>query len=97
MAQGLADVATIGLLQQRAVRHHEVLTEQLQTALNSRIVIEQAKGVLAERAKIAVGHAFDLMRAYSRKEGRLLRETAEAVIAGDLDAERLRGQRPRRS
>ena len=94
VAQGLADIATIGLLQQRAVRHHEVLTEQLHSALNSRIVIEQAKGVLAERAGISVGAAFELMRTYSRGEGQLLRDTAEAVIAGQLDVSRLRDTRP---
>ena len=93
VAQGLADIATIGLLQHRAVRHHEVLSEQLQSALNSRIVIEQAKGVLAERAGIKVGPAFELMRAHSRNEGQLLRETAEAVISGELDVNQLRGTR----
>jgi len=96
VAQGLADIATIGLLHQRAVRQHEVLTEQLQSALNSRIVIEQAKGVLAERAGIQVGQAFELMRAYSRSQGQLLRETADAVIAGDVDSTQLRGSRPTR-
>src|ERR1044072_1024926 len=48
IVQSLADVAVIGLLQERAIRHGEVLTEQLQTALNSRVVIEQAKGVVAQ-------------------------------------------------
>lgn len=92
VAQGLADIATIGLLQQRVVRHHEVLSEQLHSALNSRIVIEQAKGALAERAGISVGEAFEMMRGYTRREGRLLRETAEAVIDGQLDADLLRGR-----
>ncbi len=94
MAQGLADIATIGLLQQRAVRRHEVLAEQLHSALNSRIVIEQAKGVLAEREGIPLGTAFDMMRSYSRRERRLLRDTAEAVILGRLDVDQLRGTQP---
>ena len=94
VVQGLADIATIALLHQRVVRHHEVLSEQLQSALNSRIVIEQAKGVLAERAGIGVGPAFELMRAHSRRERRLLRETAEDVISGALDVSRLRSLLP---
>ena len=84
IAQGLADIATIGLLQQRAIRHHEVLSEQLHTALNSRIVIEQAKGVLAERANIDVGAAFRLMRDYSRRGHHLLLDTAQQIIDGTL-------------
>jgi GAF domain-containing protein len=91
IAQGLADVATIGLLQQRAVHRQEVLVEQLQAALNSRIVIEQAKGVLAEREGIALSAAFEMMRAYSRRERELLRDTAEAVIYGRLDFDQLGG------
>jgi GAF domain-containing protein len=94
VVQGLADIATIGLLQQRAVSQHEILSEQLHVALNSRIVIEQAKGALAERARINVAEAFEVMRTYSRREGRLLRDTAVAVIADELDIDQLRGHRP---
>ncbi len=58
IGQALADVATIGLLQQRAIHRRDLVTEQLQTALNSRILIEQAKGVLAERLHVDVAEAF---------------------------------------
>ena len=61
-----------------------MLSEQLHTALNSRIVIEQAKGVLAERANIDVDAAFRLMRDYSRRGHHLLLDTAQLVIAGTL-------------
>ena len=91
LAQGLADIATIGLLQQRTVIHHEGISGQLQSALNSRIIIEQAKGTIAERAGIQVEAALQLMRTYSRRERRLLRETAEGVMAGELDIGHLRG------
>jgi transcriptional regulator with GAF, ATPase, and Fis domain len=80
--QALADVATIGLLQQRAIRRRDVLTEQLQTALNSRILIEQAKGVLAERLKVDVGEAFTLLRDNARRRSRPLSELAQAVVDG---------------
>ena len=49
LGQALADVATIGLLQARTIRQRDALTEHLQTALNTRVLIEQAKGVIAER------------------------------------------------
>ena len=84
VAQGMADIATIGLLHERALRDQVVLAEQLQTALHSRIVIEQAKGVLAARAGISVGEAFSRMRAHARGQGKQLTAVAEAVVAGTL-------------
>nr|WP_308259332.1 GAF and ANTAR domain-containing protein [Pseudonocardia sp. H11422] len=66
IAQALADVATTGILHERAVRHREVLAEQLQTALNIRVITEQAKGVLAERGRLDLAHTFDLLRGHAR-------------------------------
>lgn len=80
IVQALADIATIGLLQERAVRRGEVLTEQLQGALNTRIVLEQAKGVLAQIHNETPDQAFDRLRARGRKNGRRLTEVARAVV-----------------
>ena len=85
VAQGMANIATIGLLHERALRDQEVLAEQLQTALHSRIMIEQAKGVLSARAGISVGDAFNRMRTHARRTGDQLTSVAEAVIAGTLN------------
>lgn len=82
LAQALADIATIGILHERAVRRHEMVTEQLQTALDTRVLIEQAKGVLAERQGVSIGQAFTAMRAHSRSDNRKLRDVAAAVIDG---------------
>ncbi|GAA2593389.1 GAF and ANTAR domain-containing protein [Dactylosporangium fulvum] len=80
--KALADVATIGLLQQRAIRHRDILTDQLQTALNSRVLIEQAKGVLAERLHVDLDQAFALLRHASRNRNRRISELAQAVVDG---------------
>jgi GAF domain-containing protein len=85
LGQALADVATIGILHERAIRRHEVVTEQLQVALNSRIVIEQAKGVLAERLGLGIDDAFATLRRYARQSNLKLAEVARAVAAGELD------------
>jgi len=82
IGQALADVATIGLLQQRAIRQRDTLTEQLQHALNSRILIEQAKGVLAERYHLDVADAFALLRDGARSRKRRLSELAQAIVDG---------------
>lgn len=78
--QSLADIATIGLLQERDIRSAEILTEQLQSALNSRITIEQAKGVLSRTHHIDVDAAFERMREYSRRNHHRLSDVARAVV-----------------
>ncbi len=82
VAQALADVATITLVQSRALVDAQIVQQQLQHALNSRIVIEQAKGVLAERRGCEMDEAFDLLRAFAREEGRRMGEVAADVVAG---------------
>ncbi len=78
--QALADVATIGLLQQRAIAHGEILTEQLQVALRSRVTIEQAKGALARMRGVSVDEAFTLMRTHARQNHLKLTDLALTVV-----------------
>ena len=82
LAQALADVATIGLLQARAIRQREIVAEQLQTALNTRILIEQAKGVIAERRQLNMDESFELLRSAARQHNRRLSHLARAVVDG---------------
>jgi GAF domain-containing protein len=82
VGQALADVATIGLLQQRAIHRRDVLTEQLQTALNSRVLIEQAKGILAERLRVDMDQAFTTLRQGARSHNRRLSELAQGIVDG---------------
>jgi GAF domain-containing protein len=65
-AQAFADVATIGILHERTLRESAILSEQLQAALNSRIIIEQAKGVVSHTRGVSIDEAFTLMREYAR-------------------------------
>jgi hypothetical protein len=85
LAQALADAATIGILQQRSIHRGEVVAGQLQMALTSRIVIEQAKGVLAERLKISADDAFEVLRGVARSRNRLLSDLARDVASGSAD------------
>jgi GAF domain-containing protein len=94
IGQALADVATIGILQERAIRHREVLAEQLQAALNSRVIIEQAKGVLAERGQLDVSDAFTLLRTHARATGRRLSDFARDVVTGSTTADVLLHPKP---
>jgi transcriptional regulator with GAF, ATPase, and Fis domain len=82
VGQALADVATISLLHERSMRRRDTLNEQLQTALNSRVIIEQAKGKLAERLGIDVNQAFDLLRDQARNRNQRLSDLARALIDG---------------
>ena len=94
-AQALADVATIAILQHRAALEAQVLNEQLSQALNTRIVIEQAKGVVAERQSLDMEQAFSYLRTHARNHNRRLADVAREVIAGTLPAAAL--DRPRQS
>jgi GAF domain-containing protein len=81
IVQALTDVAAIALLQERAVRRGEILTEQLQGALNSRIVIEQAKGAIAQANGISIDAAFSVLRGYARRDNRKLTDVAHEVLS----------------
>jgi len=85
LAQALADVATIGILQQRSAHRSTVLAEHLQRALNSRVVIEQAKGVLAERNGVSMVAAFDSLRRYARDRNLKLTDLAYAVVHDEFN------------
>jgi transcriptional regulator with GAF, ATPase, and Fis domain len=82
MAQALADVATIAILQNQAARETAVVVGQLQRALNSRIVIEQAKGMLAQQGHVDMVEAFTLLRNYSRRTNRQLSLVASEIVTG---------------
>jgi hypothetical protein len=86
VAQALADVATIGILQHRAAAEHQLLAEQLQYALTSRVLVEQAKGVVAEYARCDMDAAFTALRGYARNRNERLVEVARAVVERRLPA-----------
>ena len=85
VAQALADVATIGILQERINRQSHFVAEQLQHALDSRVLIEQAKGVLAQAGGLDVDEAFRTLRRYARDHNMALRVVAEQVVNRSLD------------
>lgn len=84
LAQALADVATIGILQRRSAHRSSMMTEQLQYALNSRVVIEQAKGVLSERHGVDLDVAFDMLRRHARDHNLKLTDVAYGVTRGSI-------------
>jgi len=93
VVQAMADVATIGLLQQREVHRAHTVAAQLQHALHSRIGIEQAKGIISEQAHVSTDEAFELMRRYSRDNNRKLAAVATAIVDGAVTAASLTAAR----
>jgi len=97
IAQAMAEMAAIGLIQERALRERSLLAEQLQAALNSRVIIEQAKGMLAQYLTINVDDAFKLLRNYARDHNRKLSEVAGDIVSRKISRAELTtrpGQQP---
>lgn len=92
LAQALADVTTIGVLQRRARRQREQLADQLQLALESRVLVEQAKGLLAERWQVSVDAAFPALRRHARARRIRLSDLAQGLLDRTVDAAELRKQ-----
>jgi GAF domain-containing protein len=84
LAQALADVASIAIVQDMATREAAIREGHLQHALNSRIVIEQAKGMIAERAGVDMDDAFARLRSFARNNNRGLTEVAEGLVDGSI-------------
>jgi GAF domain-containing protein len=85
VARAFADLAALSILQHRASAEAQRLNEQLSAALTSRVVIEQAKGVVSERAGVDMAEAFSRLRAYARNGNHRLTDVAQAAIDGTLD------------
>jgi len=85
VARAFADLAAVSIVHHRASIEARRLNEQLSSALTSRVIIEQAKGVLSERAGIDLAEAFSRMRAYARDHNLRLTDVAQAAVAGTLD------------
>jgi GAF domain-containing protein len=85
LAQAMADVATIGILQVRKLESAEQRAGQLQHALDSRVVIEQAKGIVSARRDVSVDEAFHAIRRHARSHGRNIHEVARSIIEEGAD------------
>jgi GAF domain-containing protein len=80
ITQALAQFATIGIVQRRALRQHAERAEQLQHALDSRVLIEQAKGALAYQRGVSIDEAFTLLREHARRHGARIRDIADQIV-----------------
>ena len=84
LLQALADTTTIGFLNRRTYSASSRLNHQLQTALNTRVLIEQSKGVVAARLGLTVDQAFEMLRSYARSSNRKLIDVASSLLEGTL-------------
>ncbi len=89
VAQALADIATIAIVQHRALFDAQVLNEQLGAALTSRIVIEQSKGMIVQRRQVPVDDAFAMLRRHARNSNQRLADVARRIVDGTLDPDAL--------
>lgn len=98
VAKALADVATIGILQERLIREGQVIAEQLHSALDSRVIIEQAKGIIAHSQSVDMGDAFSVLRSYARNNNVTIRSVAEQISNRTLTVHAMLGapQRPQK-
>ena len=95
LGQALADAAAIGLVHERTLSAHRLTAIQLRTALDSRILIEQAKGILAARLQMGVDEAFKVLRGHARNNGQRLTAVAHKVVENGLVPDPVRsGARP---
>lgn len=92
LAQTLTDIATIALVNERTTRRDELVVEQIQAALNDRILVEQAKGVLAEHLNTTVDKAFRALRHGAQRNGQRLADFARAVVDGTADTAQISRQ-----
>jgi GAF domain-containing protein len=89
LSQALAYVAAVAIVQDRAAADSALVNEQLQTALNSRVIIEQAKGVLSQRGGLDMDRSFEVLRRYARDHNLRLTDVARGVVRRELPAQRL--------
>jgi GAF domain-containing protein len=97
LLRAFADAATIGILQERTLKYQSDLSVQLQGALNSRIAVEQAKGIVAERLQVDMDTAFGMIRTHARNHGTQLSAVADALVRGSLSAAELASPTTERS
>lgn len=86
VAKALADLATIAIIQDRSTTDDRMLILQLETALDSRVVIEQAKGIIAQDVGLEMDEAFSRIRRYARDSNQRLRSVAAMIVSGDMTA-----------
>jgi transcriptional regulator with GAF, ATPase, and Fis domain len=89
LGQALADVASVAIVQGKVTADKTALNEQLQTALSSRVVIEQAKGVLAQQGALDMAGAFAVLRRYCRDHNLRLTDVAQSVVSRSIPAQQV--------